>query len=137
MSQSENTAASTINKTWEYNGSTFDFDLGDADDLERYEIALQHLEESEKARKKDGTPSEIARAYDKLFRDFYDELFGDGAGDAILGEKRSISNCDDSFESFYDFSEAQSTALRERREKITSKYSGNRAQRRNTSYRRG
>ena len=100
-------------------------------------MATPNFWNTTKSLKKDGTPSERVRAYDKMFRDFYDDLLGDGAGDAILGAKCSIINCDNAFESFLAFIDAQSTAINTRRENVAGKYSGNRAQRRSAQYRRG
>lgn len=132
-----NTEPQHINLIWEYNDSSFELDIGDAEFLEHYEAVMERLDNAEKALKKDGTPSERVRAYDKMFRDFYDDLLGDGAGDAILGAKCSIINCDNAFESFLAFIDAQNTAINTRRENVAGKYSGNRAQRRSAQYRRG
>lgn len=115
---------------WKYNGYEFSLDITDADDAARFEEAMQKLDGWEKSLKKDGTLSERIIAYDQMFRDLYDFLFGEGAGDDILGEKRSMTNCQDSYESLLDFIEQQSIAMGERRAALVDRYSGNRAQRR-------
>lgn len=115
---------------WQYNGYEFELDITDADDAARFEEAMQQLDAAEKSLKKDGTLSERIVAYDKMFRDLYDFLFGSGAGDDILGEKRSMTNCQNSYESLLDYINQQSVTMSERQAALVDRYSGNRAQRR-------
>lgn len=121
---------------WTYNGNTFEFDVGDAEDASHFEDVMLHFGDAEKSLKKDGGISDQIIAYDKLFRDMFDEMFGEGAGDAILGERRSMNNCDDAYESFLEFISAQSAGFAERRAALLTKYNGNRAQRRSASFNR-
>ena len=122
---------------WEYNGNTFELDLGDAEDADHLEQVFGRFSEAEKTLQKAGGLGDMVRGYDKLFRDFYDDLFGEGAGDAILGERKNMNNCDNAFDSFLTFIDGQNSHFMSRMASINARYSGNRAQRRNTVYRRG
>lgn len=122
---------------WEYNGSTFELDLGDADDADHLEQVFSRFSVAEKSLQKAGGLGDMVRGYDKLFRDFYDDLFGEGAGDAILGERKNMNNCDNAFDSFLAFIDGQNSHFMTRMANINARYSGNRAQRRNAVYRRG
>lgn len=121
---------------WEYNGNKFDLDLGDAADADHAEAAFNHFAAAEKSLQKDGSIGDVIRGYDKMFRDLYDDLFGPGAGDAVLGDKQNIDNCNRSYESLLAFIDGQNAHFREQMESLNTRYSGNRAQRR-ASYRHG
>lgn len=120
---------------WEYNGNTFELDVGDAEDAEHLENAFKRLEAAEKTVKRDGSLAEIVCAYDSMFRNLYDDIFGEGAGDMVLGERRNIDNCNASYESLLAFIEGQNAHFIQRTESLTARYGSNRAQRR--AYRRG
>lgn len=121
---------------WVYNGNEFEFDAGDADIIENYEDVLNQFDQEAKLLKKDGSNSERLREYDLLFRNMFDRIFGEGAGDAILGERRSVFNCNTAFADFLDFVASQKGALEASYQKTMSKhgYSPNRAQRRAVKY---
>lgn len=130
MSQNEK------NTTWEYNGSVFEFDLADLDCAENYETALANLQKREKSRTKDGSMSDRIREYDAMFRSLFDDLFGKGAGDAVLGESKNTNNCDAAFDNFLEFVIKQQEANDRAVSSLISKYEKyqpNRAQRRATS----
>lgn len=129
--------AETPPTTWEYNGNKFELDVGDADEADHLEEVFKRFDAAEKSLQKDGGLGDMIRRYDKLFRDLYDDLFGVGAGDAILGERKNMNNCDNSFESFLAFIDGQNSHFIARMANINARYSGNRAQRRNAVYRRG
>lgn len=118
---------------WEYNGFTFELDVGDADTAEHIEGVFDRFSKAEKRVKRDGSMKEIIISYDKLFRDMFDDMFGTGAGDDILGEKRSIKNCNAAYESFLDFINAQRENFAEQNAMLNAKYNGNRVQRRTTA----
>lgn len=117
---------------WRYNGFEFSFDVGDADDAAHFEECMYRFADSEKAQPKDGTMSERIIAYDKMFRVMFDDVFGEGAGDDILGEKRNMRNCDKAYESLLNFIEGQNADFVRTRAALAARYSAptNRAQRR-------
>lgn len=117
---------------WKYNGFEFSFDVGDADDAAHFEDCMKRFAEAEKAQPKNGSMTEMIIAYDKLFRNMFDDVFGEGAGDDILGEKRSMRNCDNAYESFLLFIDGQNSDFIRRRAALMNRFTApqNRAQRR-------
>lgn len=116
--------------TWETNGTSFEFDVTDADDCERYENAVEKLKENELNIKKDGKESEIIRAFCKMFGDFFNEVLGEGASEKIYaGKKMSVVVYLEVYEDFLAFVRGQKDRMRER----FSKFQPNRQQRRATA----
>lgn len=121
---------SQIKTEWEVNGCVLELDLQDAETAERYEIAFDKMTEEEKLMPKDGKPSEQIRAYHKLFVNLYDNLFGNGTGIKILGEKANTRICNETYEDFLAFVAEQKNATLEMQNNMIDRYSPNRAQRR-------
>lgn len=92
---------------FEYNGYTFEYDLADADDSEKYENAIEIMTAEEKAIPKDGKLSAIYRAQCGLIKHFFDNVLGEGAGNKICGEKDNVSDCYTAYTAFLDFVSAQ------------------------------
>ncbi len=123
---------SQVNDTiWEYNGQTFELDLQDADMAERYEAAFEQMAADEKAMPKEGKSSELLRRYCQLYFDMFGQVFDDPDAPArLFGEKVSARACEEAYAAFLDFVRNQGAAARERRSRLVSKYSPNRAARR-------
>lgn len=121
---------SHVNTKWEINGLTFELDLEDADTAERYENAFDQMAAEEKKMPKDGKLSEQIRAYCKLFENLYDNLFGEGAGKAILTDKANTRICNEVYDSFLAFVAKQKNESMAFQNSMVNKYSPNRAQRR-------
>lgn len=120
------------NKTvFEYNGYTFNFDIADADDSEKYEKAIDVMSEDEKSIPKAGKLSEIYRAQCKLIKEFFDNVLGADSGKNICGEKDNVTACYTAYTAFLDFVKAQRDNVLAVRSTI-GKYS-NREQRRAAS----
>ena len=79
---------------WEINGTTLVLDIDDIGDLERYERAFKQMGEAAKQIPKDGTASEITRAYCTTFYNMYDCIFGDGTAEKIHKKKYSAAECE-------------------------------------------
>lgn len=118
---------------WNINGHSFTLDIGDAVDAQHFQEVMERFGVAEKALQKDGDMVAHIIAYDKLFRDMYDDLFGEGSGDKILGTRKNMTNVDNTYTSFLEFLAAQGNGLNDRRTAIINKYNGNRAQRRATA----
>ena len=123
MSQNELT-------TWDINGVSLELDIDDIDDLERYERAFKQMGEAAKQIPKDGTASEITKAYCKTFYDMYDCIFGSGTAEKIHSKKYSAKECETVYASFLAFVSAQRDARNAAREQIARYLPQNRAQRR-------
>lgn len=115
---------------WEINGTTLVLDIDDIGDLERYERAFKQMGEAAKQIPKDGTASEITKAYCKTFYDMYDCIFGSGTAEKIHQKKYSAAECETVYASFLAFVSAQRTARDAARAQIARYLPQNRAQRR-------
>lgn len=129
MSQKKNITPIVNPKVWNYNGYSFELDMTDADVLERYEAIFDEMGEREKELPKTGKASEIIRAQYNWFVEMFDKIFGEGTGVQICGEKPSLFNCYDAYDSFLLFVASQKDARSQRVANISSTYL-NRAQRR-------
>ena len=115
---------------WECNGHTFELDMQDVDTVEKYEDAFATLSKEELALPKEGKNSTRVRAYCKMFRNLMDNLFGEGANIEIFGEKDNSRAVTEIYDKFLEFIVKQQTEFSNLQNKIQSKYSPNRAQRR-------
>ena len=105
-------------------------DIDDIGDLERYERAFKQMGEAAKQIPKDGTASEITRAYCTTFYNMYDCIFGDGTAEKIHKKKYSAAECETVYASFLAFVSVQRTARDAARAQIARYLPQNRAQRR-------
>lgn len=118
-------------KVWEINGISLPFDLEDADVMERYEKAFEAMAAEEKAIRIDGRASGRLRAYCMLYRNLFDQLFGEGTADKIFaGQPMSAAVHEEAYTNLLDFVRAQTAAANERRIALLNKYRPNRAQKR-------
>lgn len=88
---------------FEYNGYSFEYDLADADDSEKYENAIAIMGEEEKSIPKTGKLSEIYRAQCGMLKRFFDNVLGEGAGEKICGAKDNVTNHYTAYTDFLDF----------------------------------
>lgn len=93
--------------TFTYNGHSFTYDIGDADDAERYEAAIKKMGDTEKSLPKDGSISVIYRAQCKYLKTFFDDVLGAGAGQKVCGEKDNVTICYTAYMDFLRFIAAQ------------------------------
>ena len=101
MSQNE------IKTMFEYNGVSYDFDVRDADDEEKFENALESLQKEEDAMPKVGKASEQMRAQCKALKNFFDNCLGEGAGVKLCTEKNHLVVHYQAYEAFLNFVRAQ------------------------------
>lgn len=118
----------TVSTIFAYNGVEYAFDVSDADDAERMDKATKNMAESEKTLEKVGSTAEIIRGQCKLLKDFFVDIFGEGAGDAICTAKNNLNVCYDAYDSFLELVREQKSVLLSRGNSF-KKYS-NRQQRR-------
>lgn len=113
-----------------YNGVEYEFETFDADCAEKLEEAMGGLKKAEQNIPKTGSISVLVKAQCKMLRDFFDTIFGAGAGTKICGEKDSFNNCKNAYVSFLGFVDEQKQDYVSNMNGIREKYSANRAQRR-------
>ncbi len=126
MSQNE----SSIQTVWNYGNCAFELDMSDVEVIERYESVFNHMEEAQKALPKEGTHSEILRVYCQMFREMFDGLFGPGTAQQLFGDRNNARIMTEAYEDFLAFVNRQVAGLGELQNRITARYSPNRAQRR-------
>lgn len=125
MSQAESSAT-----TWNINGHSFHIDLQDVDATERYEAAFEKMGEEEKSIPQEGKASVRLRAYCTMFRNLFDNLFGPGSADKIFGTTNNAKIMTEVYEDFLNFVDGQQAAAVEVQNRIVTRFSPNRAQRR-------
>lgn len=125
-----NVAPADESTVWHINGHDLALDMQDVDVLERYERAFEIMAEDERNIPKEGKSSVILRAYCKMFRDLFNNIFGDGADKLIFGDQNNSRVMIEVYENFLDFASSQGKSATEVRNRIQSRYSPNRAARR-------
>lgn len=107
---------------WNINGMEFQFDLSEADTAERYESGIQRIGNMDLPNPKDSLTAYI-RAYCRQFREFYNFMLGDGAGDQIFATvKDSISAYNAVYKEFLAFIQQQSESLSDEFRQMQRKY---------------
>lgn len=90
-----------------HNDTEYHFDLRDAEDMVRFEKALEVLRDKEKEAPKTGKASEILKYNCNMFKEFFDNCLGTGAGNAICTEKSNFSICYTAYMALIDFANQQ------------------------------
>lgn len=92
-----------MSQVWKYNNIELEFDMGDVDIQERYEMAFTKMENAEKKLPKTGVYSELSKAYCQMHYALYDDLFGVGTGEKLLGKKYNVRTVEECYNSFLTF----------------------------------
>lgn len=103
-------------------------DFEDVDFLEKYHSAYIKFNNRIKSIKKDGDVIEKLKKTCKYYRNFFDEIFGNGASNKIFGDKNNIRLLEETLIALIEENERTYEQMAERRMKVQPK---NRAQRRN------
>lgn len=127
MSQNENPMDCT---KWHIKGIELELDMQDVATVERYEAAFARMGETEKNLPKDGKASERLRAFCRMFRNLYDDIFGPGTSDKIFGDNDNARVATEVYEQFLEFVSGQRNPVDEIQNRIADRFSPNRAQRR-------
>jgi len=119
---------------FEYNGVSYYFDAEDVECMERYADAAEKM--AERADKltdmNGGSPRDrlkVQRFYCESVRGFFDDIFGEGAGKALCGEKMNSRTDSEAYAAFVGFARAQAEAGTAVRASIADTYL-NRSERR-------
>lgn len=115
-------------KTFRYNGQEYAFDIADAEDADKFEKAVENLQSADVKREHDGRLSETIISQCNILRVFFDDVFGENAGEKICGEKNNLSVCMDAYKSFLEYVKEQKRGITN----VTNTFGqySNRAQRR-------
>ena len=124
---SQNQVSETV---WTINDLTFNLDMHDVAVMERYEKAFETMEEQEKKIPVDGKASVRSRMYCDLFRNLFDNIFGEGTADTIFGSRYKVKESIETYESFLEFVSNQQAGIEETTNRLVTRFTPNRAQRR-------
>lgn len=107
----------------EINGVAVDFNLGDADNMERYENALEKMRNADAKIAQINRMSEKIRAYCGIFSGLFKDIFDSETAEKILnGVPTNIMAYEKLYTEFLEGIKAQTTEIMESRAKIISKY---------------
>ena len=111
-------------QTWEYNGNSFELDMRDAVQAERYEDAAELLQKEYEEIPKGIKMSERLRAQCGCIGRFFERVFNrpDAAG-LMFGGQLNLGEYNDAYYAFLDFIVAQGEAERRRLDEKMAKYS--------------
>ncbi len=119
-----------MNTTWEFSGVSLVLDMDDVNTIERYENAFAAMQERFGEQEETASTAGKLRVYCEAIRFLFDTIFGAGTADALLGEGLHIGKCEEAYDSFLAFVQAQTAERTERHAQMVRKYMPNRAQRR-------
>lgn len=115
---------------FEINGVQLDFNLFDADTYEAYKETYENTENELEKVGEEKNDAECFRIMCNAIKDCFDCIFGPGTGDEVCGQNSDFLKCIDAYEALTDEAIRQRGILDEKIQKVTTKYQGNRAQRR-------
>ncbi len=115
-----------MSQIWKYNNVELELDMGDIDTTERYERAFTKMEEAAKKLPKTGVYSEMSRAYCRMFYELYDDLFGVGTGEKLMGKRYNVRETEKCYNAFLTFVRSQIREI----DQIRANTLGNRKERR-------
>lgn len=126
MSQNKTQRDYTV---WKINGIELKLDIHDVDTMEHYEDAFNKMGEAEKSLPVTGKASARVRAYCQIFRNLFDDIFGEGTSQKIFGDVNNSTTMLEVYEDFLKFIANQQKQTDEINNRIMQ-FSPNRAQRR-------
>ncbi|MEG2621410.1 MAG: DUF6673 family protein [Clostridia bacterium] len=115
---------------WTYNGVELELDMTAPEVIDRYENAFALMDKEIKSGPKDGKKSDIVRYYCSMIRRVFDRIFGEGTSVKLVGEQDSATTLTSCYEDFLNFVALQNDTLMDMTNRISNRFSPNRAQRR-------
>ena len=100
-----------INTVFCHNGQEYHFDVRDAEDMGRFERALEVLGAREKETPKTGKASEMLKHNADMIKEFFDNCLGSGAGAAVCTEKSNGGLCYDAYMAVIDMVNQQKDSI--------------------------
>ena len=122
-------------RIWEINGNEFEFDLADADVLEKMMKTLETVDKEQKELEKVGATVEFVRNYCNVYYRMFDSLFGPGTGNKIFNGKHNIRVCEEIADDFVGFTSRQVKMINQRRIAKNQKYYPGKHKKNNSKYR--
>ena len=115
---------------WRYNDVELHLDMSDVAEMEHYEKVIARFDDSRKKLPKDGPYSQVMRVFCTNLRDFFDDMFGAGTAEKLFADRLNGSELTEAYEDFLRFVAAQGERISAITNRISERYSPNRAQRR-------
>lgn len=104
-------------------------DIFDVEVVEKYELGLKRIKERSND-SADKSFSESIRIQCNLVFDFFNTMFGEGTDKKVFGDKVNLVTCLEAFEELVSQVNEQKSEQMKKLDKISNKYSPNRAARR-------
>ncbi len=101
----------TIVTTFCFNDAEYPFDVRDADDAEKMEVATENMQAAEKQLPKDGKTSVILKSHCTLIKNYFNDIFGENAGIKICGERNNLDAHYEAYDAFLNLVRVQKDAL--------------------------
>jgi len=112
------------------NGVDLEFDMFDVETSKAYESAFEVLNKLVEGLKKETVMSTVFEESCAAIKTVFDTLFGGGTGIEVCGERDNYRTCNEALQALVDEAVKQRAELDEMQKAATTKYQGNRAQRR-------
>lgn len=114
-------------KIWNFGGEKLEFDLYDAENMERYEQAMEELQNRQ------STPKEVEKISESLkkqcedYFEFFNILFNNAnTAEQLFNGKKNLSKCMEAYYDFLGFVANQGEQERNRLAELRGKYSKSR-----------
>lgn len=107
--------------TFEYNGRSFAFDMDEYEDASRYNAALKTLLTTPCPDRQISQHGYI-QAYCRAIRTFFDDIFGDGTAELLIGKNQNKRIHDNAYNAFLQFVSAQVEESNRRVKDAINKY---------------
>lgn len=115
---------------WRFNNFEAEVDLTDADFIDKLHEAQKLLDEDSRKIPIVGKNSDILRSQVKCFKNFFDNVFYQGAGEEITEGRNSLELCLRAVDSLAKFSDKEDKRIEEDYGQYVPQNNGNRQQRR-------
>lgn len=107
-----------------------EIDFTDVDFLEKLDEAKEIMREQAAQVPKVGKSADIIRAQCQCYFNFFDNVIGNGAHEAMFQGRTSLNLCLQAVDALFEFEQSESKALESRYDKYNVQQHGNRQQRR-------
>jgi len=111
-----------MNKNWTWNKITMPFDISEVGCMNRLLAALGGLRNNLAGFRRDQDADDLLSCHCGILQEFFDEVFGDGAGETLCGTVLSAEVYSRAYIDFMDFVNGQIDALNRLRKEAEEKY---------------
>ncbi|MBR4959562.1 MAG: hypothetical protein IKY52_01555 [Clostridia bacterium] len=111
-----------MNKNWTWNKITMPFDISEVGCMNRLLAALGGLRNNLAGFRRDQDADDLLSCHCGILQEFFDEVFGDGAGETLCGTVLSAEVYSRAYIDFMDFVNGQIDELNRLRQETEEKY---------------